>query len=132
MDFQHHDDIPSALESWGVAVVIARVLKRHRTESDVLFRMGTAYRVCGLYDKSIECHLRSISVLPHEASKAYSGLGNTYFVIGNYQRALEYHHKHLLTESEKGDRQGQVQLARGRGRQKDRHRGSNGTVARFP
>ena len=39
--------------------------------------------------------------------KAYSNLGNAYYSLGDFQKAIEYHERHLNLSDEVGDRAGE-------------------------
>ena len=39
--------------------------------------------------------------------RAYGNLGNAYHSLGDYQKAIEYHEKHLKIAKEIGDRAGE-------------------------
>ena len=42
-----------------------------------------------------------------QETAAYESLGNTYQLLGDYRKAIEYHKKHLKIAIETGDRDGE-------------------------
>ncbi|MBW4666431.1 MAG: tetratricopeptide repeat protein [Cyanomargarita calcarea GSE-NOS-MK-12-04C] len=112
-----NSQVEAALESWQQALTLYHEIGNPYRETEALSRLVDAYRFLGNYAKAIEYGQQSLAIVQKHSNDSLAqilsnavtpkslelikervliNLGDNYFALGNYAKAIEYYHSGLV------------------------------------
>ena len=83
-NYEEKGDYQTALE-----ILLQNEEKAADDKARYYLRLGRCYRLCGMYQKALECYNKAIEINPNDGV-AYTNIGSVYIWLKEYSRALSY------------------------------------------